>query len=74
MKTNLNSEMFVISNFNQDPNEILRKIGQRPYVIYDQSDELHRSMYGIIETPQIKFRDNCGHSLSNMFEFIVENW
>lgn len=61
----------VISSYNHHVGE-LTKLGI-PFTIYDQSDDLEiaeqlNKEYGALQ------RNNCGHSLSNMFEYISENY
>lgn len=61
----------VISSFNHDVKE-LTELGI-PFTIYDQSDKSEISKL-ISQEFEVKQRSNCGHSLSNMFEYIYENY
>jgi Protein of unknown function (DUF3431) len=61
----------VISSYNHDMGE-LTKLGI-PFTIYDQSDDLEFTQRISREYETLQ-RSNCGHSLSNIFEYICTNY
>jgi len=61
----------VISAYNSDPKPLIPAHGN--YLIYDQSDmEPHISLNSEIEN--VLIRENSGHSLGNVLEFIIDNY
>jgi hypothetical protein len=71
-KNSLFDEVAVISNYNNDPKSLIAKFNT--VFLYDQSDQIYfqrlinQSYPGSIKT------ENSGHSLSNYFKFIIDNY
>lgn len=63
--------LMVISSYNCDPKPLIPAHGN--YLIYDQSDiEPYMSLNSKLEN--VIIRENSGHSLGNVLEFIVDNY
>jgi hypothetical protein len=61
----------VVSTYNCDPGYLL-KLGI-PYTIYDQSDRPDEAVR-ISKYQNVKVTPNVGHSLNNIFDYIIENY
>jgi len=67
------SEVFwVISNFNQDPSEILKEIGDE-FIIYNQGEEryLPESLLG---SDKLIDSLHSGHNISDYLRYIIDNY
>ncbi len=65
-------EIAVISNYNIDPSKLVRRFNN--VILYDQSDLVETQ--NLIDTlfPNRIRSQNSGHSLSNYFKFIIDNY
>jgi hypothetical protein len=63
---------FVVSNFNADPTDLLSY--STSYSLYDQSDDPMIVDFMHTHYPNANFVANSGHSLTNYFSYLEENW
>ncbi len=68
----LENAMAVISNYNCDPKEVIQKFNF--VVLYDQSDNCAIKELIKREYPNSIDKNNTGHSLSNYFDFVINNF
>lgn len=65
-------EFAVISNYNTDPSDLVKKF--KDVVLYDQSDLDEFSRMIKEKYPKSICMENVGHSLANYFHFVADNY